>query len=138
MPFKVKELRQIINHLLKILDIKNYQLSITLVDNNKIKQLNKRFLKRDSATDVLSFPYEVKDKEIDAEIIISVEKAYEMADKLNIKPEEELILYLVHGLLHLLGYNDDTPYRRRKMFQRQHDIIQILKEKCPLANLLKA
>ncbi len=106
-------------------------LSVVLVDNELIKKLNRRFLKQNRITDVLAFPFTRAEREKRkdergefGEIIVSVQKAYQEARRRKIPPDQEIILYCIHGLLHLLGYNDHNRKDRLKMWLRQEQILR--------------
>ncbi len=96
--------------------------SIVFVDNRTIRRLNRQYLGRDRVTDVISFPLgdgvNPYDKTV-GEIVISAQKAQQEAKRRNIPVRRELLLYVVHGLLHLCGYDDDTPERRGEMRLRE-------------------
>jgi len=116
-------------------------ISIALVDNETIHDLNRRYLQHDYATDVLSFLLESeldpsslpipKDAprgtglRIDGEIIVSAEMAQQMAAKYRWQPLDELTLYVVHGLLHLCGYDDLSIKEKTVMRQREHDVLNL-------------
>ncbi|MFA4833263.1 MAG: rRNA maturation RNase YbeY [Patescibacteria group bacterium] len=90
----------------------DYSVSIAFVGDEKIKELNKKYRKIDRVTDVLSFAGEEK---FLGEIIIDYSQIKRQAEKFGNKPKNELIFILVHGLLHLLGYDDRTEAGRKKM-----------------------
>lgn len=98
----------------QILGKKN--LSIAFVTNAAIRRINRRFLKHDFATDVISFPLGT---DLVGELVISAEYAVGEAAKRGIPVEEELLRYVVHGILHLLGYDDHAPADRKRMWVRQ-------------------
>ncbi len=77
-------------------------LNIIFVDDQYIKELNKKYLGRDRPTDVLAFPL---DEEIWAEIYISQDRAHLQAQALNISPKQEICNLIRHGILHLLGFS---------------------------------
>ncbi|RDU65020.1 rRNA maturation RNase YbeY [Helicobacter sp. MIT 14-3879] len=87
---------------------------LIIVDNNKIKELNKTYLNKDYATDVLSFPLNYKDIKLDSSemilgsIVISIDKAIEIQDKFKHPLKYELAILFTHALLHLLGYDHET------------------------------
>ena len=93
------------------------EVSVTLIDNEEIKKLNEEYLNKAVPTDVLSFPlYEdgnfddiPNDTEIVAlgDIVISIEKAVEQADKYNHSLQREIGYLMVHAMLHLFGYNHE-------------------------------
>ena len=100
-----------------------------LVTNAEIRKINKRFLKHDNATDVISFEYGFKSPvrpgmEHLGEVIVSYERARTISRELGIPYREELARYLVHGTLHLLGYDDHRETDRKKMFKRQEMILK--------------
>ena len=89
-------------------------ISIAFVDDASIRVINARHLSHDWATDVISFRFsEANDRELAGELVISAEMAVNTAREAHYEPLHELALYLVHGLLHLSGYNDGRPMRLR-------------------------
>jgi len=99
------------------------KLSLALVDDEGIARLNRRFLGREGVTDVLAFPYEETEEEIEGEIIVNAELAVRQAEGRPHTPREELLLYVVHGLLHLLGYDDHEPDQTRLMRRREQEVL---------------
>jgi probable rRNA maturation factor len=91
-------------------------LSVAFVTNAAIRKINRRFLKHDFATDVISFPL---DSDLVGELVISAEYAVAEAARRRIPVEEELLRYVAHGILHLLGYDDHRPAQRARMWARQ-------------------
>lgn len=118
--------KKLISSILKV-EKKNAELNLVFTDNKKIKKINKTFLGHNFATDVISFAYNNASLEnnISGEIIISVEMAIKLAQKLKCTIEGEIALYLVHGLLHLLGYNDKLKKDARKMHQREKELLSM-------------
>ena len=103
--------------------------SILLTNNKEIHAINKKFLKHDYATDVISFEPgagHLVGKEADylGDIVVSVDMAQSVAKDLGIPWREELARYLVHGTLHLLGYDDHATADREKMSGRQEKIVE--------------
>lgn len=80
------------------------QIGVSLVDNKKIRALNKKYLGRDCATDVLSFNYsDGTSGDYLGDIVVSVEKAREQAGSYGNTYEQEIADLVAHGVLHLLG-----------------------------------
>ncbi len=94
-------------------------ISVVLVDNNYIKALNSRFLDRDCPTDVLSFILGNRDEEVWGEIYVSDDMAREQSEQYNVEYKEELSRLLIHGLLHLMGYDDSDRESREYMMQKE-------------------
>ncbi len=84
--------------------------SIALVDDPTIREINRRHLGHDWPTDVITFPLsDPGDPELSGELVVSAEMAVATAGESGADPLHELALYVVHGLLHLCGLDDQTP-----------------------------
>lgn len=105
---------------------KRAKISVAFVDNEEIKRLNKRYLGSNEVTDVISFPLGNNDDILNGEIVISVEKAVEVANSKNSNVEGEVFLYLVHGILHLFGYNDNDKKNAKIMHEKESEILGFL------------
>jgi probable rRNA maturation factor len=90
-------------------------ISVAIVDDPTIHELNRQYLQHDYPTDVLSFTLESDPPRLVGEIIASVDTAAELAVEAGWSAAEELVLYIVHGMLHLAGYEDKTPDAGAKM-----------------------
>jgi len=106
-------------------------LTITLVSDGAIKKLNKKFKDENIATDVLAFSMTegaaVKgQKGYLGDVVISVDTAARQAKAYNLSFEKEIYLYVIHGILHLLGYEDVAPTQRSSMQTRQEYILRFL------------
>lgn len=109
------------------------EISIALVDDAEIAQLNKTYLNHEGATDVLSFDLggDPDAGVIDGEIVASVETAQRVASERGgesevdsgVDAEVELLLYLVHGMLHLLGHDDATPEEAVAMHVKEDEVL---------------
>ena len=102
---------QLCREVLRLLNMPEGALSVVFVDAEKMRELNHKYRKRDYPTDVLSFEY--KGTEIDGhvflgEIVIAPEIAWRQHRRWRGRPDREIRKLLVHGILHLLGYNHET------------------------------
>ncbi|MDR4505730.1 MAG: rRNA maturation RNase YbeY [Candidatus Scalindua sp.] len=102
------------------------KLSIAFVDNKEIKKVNQRFLSSDEITDVISFPLGGESGFVNGEIIVSVETAVEVAQSRQSSVEGEIILYVVHGILHLLGFDDNNRANSRIMREKETEVLSFL------------
>ena len=89
------------------------ELSIYLIDDEKIANLHHHYFQDSSPTDCISFPIDAPGEREDGtcflgEIFVSTETALSYATAHNIDPCQEVLLYIIHGLLHLIGYNDEV------------------------------
>lgn len=112
----------------RYLKISAPRLSVLLCDNTFIRKLNVQFLGRKTATDVLSFFLEDDFKPgYLGEVIVSVEAAVKVSRGYGNSWQRELLLYLIHGILHLAGYDDRTERKRRVMKAKEEEILSKLK-----------
>ncbi len=97
--------------------------SFTIYDttDSEIRKLNRQFHATDASTDVLSFPTEIES--YGGDIVISYDRAKAQAHQAGWRIATEIDLLVVHGILHLLGYNDLTPRQRAKMWKKQEEIL---------------
>lgn len=115
-PVDRARLREIARTVLDGENIPEYEISLALVDNPTIHRLNKQYLDHNEPTDVLSFPYSNPGaKRLEGELVIGVEIALSQATERGHDVQAELALYIIHGLLHLCGYDDKSPADEIKM-----------------------
>jgi len=104
---------------------KSGHINICFMDNSLIKKLNTRFLKTDRATDVIAF--DLNDKRdrafILADIAISTDSAVNNAKGFRTTPTGELLLYVAHGILHILGFNDRTRAQTLLMRKKEESYV---------------
>jgi probable rRNA maturation factor len=99
-------------------------LSIALVDQSTIRAINRSHLGHDWPTDVISFPLpEPEVPTVAGELIVSAEMAALTAAELGVDPRDELALYIVHGLLHLCGYDDLSEAGAAAMRRREDELL---------------
>lgn len=119
--------RDIVRAVLTEENIPDYEISLAFVDNPTIHVLNKRYLQHDEPTDILTFPLsDPSAKKLAGELVIGVEIALEQAQDRGHDIHVELGLYVIHGLLHLCGFNDKTPKDAAEMRQRErHHLLAL-------------
>jgi probable rRNA maturation factor len=102
-------------------------ISIALVDNDTIHRLNRLHLGHDWPTDVITFPLSGPgEPALSGELVVSTQMAVATAQEVGSEPARELALYLVHGLLHLCGYDDSSEADSAAMEQRQTHLLESL------------
>ncbi|MCX5655138.1 MAG: rRNA maturation RNase YbeY [Planctomycetota bacterium] len=126
-----KQVLQVIRRVIKEEGRSAKSLSIVLTDNRHMRDLNREYLGHDTLTDVISFPLEDLDWPcgaascgLNGEIIASAELAAQQAQSANTDPRGELMLYIIHGLLHLMGYDDRNPDLARRMHAREDALLE--------------
>jgi len=100
-------------------------LNIILCSDQKILNVNIRYLGHDYYTDVITFDSSDADDRIAGDIFISVERVYENAKTYDIIFENELFRVIIHGLLHLIGYNDKEKVDEILMFEKQEGYLSL-------------
>lgn len=110
------------------------EVSVTLVDNARIREMNAEFRDIDKETDVLSFPMGDESFEVDpdtdaillGDIVISLEKAKAQAEEYGHSFRREAAFLITHSLFHLLGYDHMTPEEEAEMFAKQEKVLEKL------------
>jgi len=125
-----RRIRRSLKKVMKALNCEDGELSLLLVDNDQIREFNRTYLKRDRSTNVISFS--MREGEFGAvnprllgDIILSVETVARDAIAGGLDPLDEVEFLLIHGLLHLIGYEHEntTPEEARKMKIREQELF---------------
>lgn len=124
-----KEIKGCIEYTLRIMDEDESELSLLLVSDARMRGLNKKYRDKDSSTDVLAFPMRSRDGiakkgPVLGDVVVSVETAKREAVKRKVPVHKEICLYVVHGILHLLGYDDHAPDDRKKMKAKEEALLK--------------
>ena len=109
------------------------QIGVTFVDNEGIREINREYRDKDTATDVLSFPMYEADEEIDdfelvlfGDIVISLERAEEQRVEYGLTLSREVLYLFCHGLLHLCGYDHENEEDKAQMRKREEEILDLI------------
>ncbi|MGB5217298.1 MAG: rRNA maturation RNase YbeY [Smithella sp.] len=133
--FKIekKKIRSTVAGILKLMDCPDKEVSIVFTDDKNIQTLNKTYLGRDKTTNVISFSlqegeYGNINPQLLGDVVISVDTAQKDALKGNLTLEQEIDFLLIHGILHLLGYNHENTSKAeaRNMQQKEKEIFSKL------------
>lgn len=121
-PVDEQRIREAVHKVLLAEGITAGEVNVAIVDDATIQSLNLRHLGHDDPTDVISFPLERRGGYLEGEIVASLDTARKAAAELGWPAEDELLLYVVHGTLHLVGYDDlsDTDRARMRCCERRH------------------
>jgi probable rRNA maturation factor len=136
-----KRLADVAGRVLRDEGVQHAEISVAVVDDAEMSRLHEDFLQIAGPTDVLTFPLDGDSLEawsgpIDArrgagrricgEVVIGGDTAVRVAGELGSLPSEELVLYLVHGILHLCGYDDLDDLQRVQMRRREAELLELL------------
>ncbi len=99
------------------------EVSISLVQADEMAKLNWEYRKKEGATNVLSFAQETKESHVLGDVVICTDRAEEDAKKLGYTNMEMVEYLLIHGILHLAGFNHDNPTEAEEMASRVDEIF---------------
>ena len=126
LPIDEGAIRRAVRAVLAGRDAEKTTVSVAVVDDQTISGLNDRFLGHRGPTDVLSFVLEQAAGVLDGEVVVSAETASRAAPRFGWSAAEELLLYVIHGALHLAGYDDATPAQRAAMRRQETKHLALL------------
>jgi probable rRNA maturation factor len=133
--FKIekRKIRSTVSTIFQLLDCPDKEVSIVFTDDKNIQTLNKTYLGRDKTTNVISFSLQEGEHgninpSLLGDVVISLDTAQKDALKGNLALEQEIEYLLIHGILHLLGYNHENTSQAetRKMKQKEKEIFSKL------------
>lgn len=103
-------------------------LQYNFVSPEEINTINKKFLKHDFTTDIITFNYSGKNDILEGEIFISMEDARQNSKKFKVSLDNEIMRLVVHGILHLIGYDDKSSVDKKKMKKEENRLVNLLTE----------
>jgi probable rRNA maturation factor len=136
-------LKEIVGGLLTELEVTDAELGINLVAAREMALVNETFLKHTGSTDVITFDHRETTRKsrrattIHGELFICVDDAIAQAKEFKTNWQSEVIRYVVHGVLHLLGYDDLKPQLRRTMKREENRLVRLLAKRFALAQLAR-
>jgi probable rRNA maturation factor len=146
-------LKKIANALLAKLELEKAEIGICLVGAPEMTRLNETFLKHKGSTDVITFDYHTEGRAgsplpaarsgalrrarptSHGEIVICVDEAVSQAKKFGVRWQSEAVRYIIHGALHLLGFDDSSAGARRKMKREENRLLREITRRFPLSKL---
>jgi probable rRNA maturation factor len=141
----VRLLKKIILTLLAKLEVTKVDLEINLVAATEMARINETYLRHDGATDVITFDYSMSgcrapdvEQQLHGELFICVDEAILQARKFGVKWQSEIVRYIVHGILHLLGFDDARTGQQRKMKREENRLLRMVAGQFSLAQLAAA
>jgi probable rRNA maturation factor len=114
-----KLLKDFLAKLFQTETLKNLKLQFVFVTDEALLEMNKKYLNHNTYTDIITFPLEETDKEVEAEIYISIDRVTENAIKFKTDYYTELHRVIFHGVLHLCGLKDKTEKQKQLMRQQE-------------------
>lgn len=140
-------LRQVVDALLAEMEVNEAELGINLVAAREMTLVNETFLQHEGSTDVITFDHAVpgerkaespKRKHLHGELFVCVDDALAQAKEFKTSWQSEIVRYIVHGVLHLLGHDDHGAAERRSMKRAENGLLRGLARRFSLAQLARA
>jgi probable rRNA maturation factor len=123
LPLDRRRLKAAVRMVLEGSGLSEAEISLAVVDDRAIHELNRRYLDHDYPTDVLSFVLDQSAERLEGEVIVSAETALAAGPRYGLSAADELLLYVVHGVLHLVGHEDATPRGRARMRHKEGECL---------------
>jgi probable rRNA maturation factor len=140
-----RRLKQIVGGLFAELKIVEGELGINLVGAKEMVKVNRDFLRHEGPTDVITFSYakpgarsRKPELKLHGELFVCVDEAVSQAKNFKTSWQAEIVRYIVHGVLHLLGHDDLKPDARRKMKREENRLVRYLSKRFSFAQLARA
>jgi probable rRNA maturation factor len=134
-PVATREARKAADVLMdELLELESFDLSILFVNESRMAQLNKTHLQHEGPTDIITFDY-CTPALLHGELVICPAVASRHAKQYRATLGQELARYIIHGVLHLRGFDDQTPAVRRKMKREENRLLQKLARRFPVDSL---
>lgn len=113
-----------LKHIIQLAGVKNARVHLMVVADRRMAAMHKRYLGVPDTTDVLTFDWaEGSDKKVEGEIVVCLDEAVRQARARGHDVRLEVLLYAVHGFLHLVGYDDHTPRQASRMHRREDRLL---------------
>jgi len=127
--FQICDAEKVENWIQEVIQTYGFVLSETealnyiFCSDNYLHQMNVDYLAHDTLTDIITFDNSEQPNEIVGDIFVSIDRVQENAQNLNVSFEEELYRVLIHGVLHLLGFQDKTKAQAEEMRQKENECL---------------
>ncbi len=128
----IREIRKFTQGVLDYLGLNSKELSLVLMSDSQITQINRDYLGRDKPTNVISFSMAEgefcgPETGLLGDVIVSVDTAFRHAAQSGEVPDDEVLYLIIHGILHIVGYDHETGEERRKMRKKEAEIFSALR-----------
>ena len=127
-PIELSLIEKAVNFIEKEQSVQFSHLEVVYVDENEIVSINKEYLERGYVTDIISFRYDEdeSDQQIEGTLFCCAPRISEQSNELGTNKKEEFLRIIIHGLLHLCGYDDDTEDSKQEMTRLENRYLSVL------------
>jgi rRNA maturation RNase YbeY len=127
--FELKEKRKIRHWIIQAIDNENHKagvLNFIFTSDDILFELNQQYLGHSTLTDIITFDMSDKEKKVEGDVYISIERARENAKKFNEPVDREIRRLIIHGVLHLAGYKDKTLSEKEQISAKEEYYLSLL------------
>ncbi len=130
-----RNIHKVVYLLTKELSFSIESLYINIISAEEIEKINNKYLRHNFSTDIITFNYSGENDTLDGEIFISLDDACYNSKKYGVSLDNEILRLVIHGILHLLGYDDLLPKNKKVMKTEENRLVNILSKR--LLNFIK-
>ena len=115
----------------EVLNYKGYKscsVSLIFINEEELKEMKNKYFQQNLYTDIIAFNLNNKNEDLEGELYLSIEIIEHNAKLYNVSLEDEIKRVVAHGILHLIGYEDDTESSKREMTQNENSCIKLFKD----------
>ncbi len=120
----VDETKRLVEYVLNK-EERNAEIRVVYVQDEEIQALNKKYLQHDYVTDVISFPLDEENGVVEGEVYVCIDQAKRQAEEHSVPVRREVSRLVIHGVLHIIGYDDATPDERSFMQQKEDEYLEM-------------
>lgn len=128
-PLNEKEIKAVVPVVLGDFSFKGWSVNIVALPDDDLREMKNRYFHQDVYTDVISFPLELTEDYLEGELYVSPERIAENAVQYGVNIRNEWVRILIHGLLHLMGYDDLTDDEKAEMTGLENQYLSRMTEK---------
>jgi len=125
LPVDRRLFRRAVRMILKDAGIGDAEISLAIVDDPTIQEVHRRHMGMDDPTDVISFVLDRDGQRLEGEVVASADTAQSRCSQYGLSPADELLLYVIHGTLHLVGYDDCNRRARATMRAKERYYLDL-------------
>ena len=107
---------------------KSCSVSLIFINEEELKEMKNKYFQQNLYTDIIAFNLNNKNEELEGELYLSIKIIEHNAKLYNVSLEDEIKRVVAHGILHLIGYEDDTDRSKREMTQNENSCIKLFKD----------
>ena len=127
-PINSKNLKTYCREVLNYKGCESYLVSLIFINEEELKKMKNKYFQQNLYTDVIAFNLNDKNEDLEGELYLSIKIIENNAKLYNVSLDDEIKRVVAHGILHLIGYDDDNEFNKREMTQNENSCIKLFKD----------